>query len=169
MNQIDPPPPPPPDQYPPRQPRYESYPDPRSSVQAPAVTMIVVTVLIMLLQFFSVFMRMSGAVSNDWRENPLFEDILNEPELQDMDLEPLLDLLNSDTYFYAQWAISFLISVFILYGAKQMYNLRNWGISMAASVVFMIPCVSPCCCLGFPVGIWSLIVLYKDHVQDAFH
>lgn len=170
MNHIDPPPLPPSDIYPPPgPPRHESYPDPRSAIRPPAVTMIVITGLVLLLQFFSVFMRISGAGTENWREMPFFQEILTNPEFQELDLEPLLDILSSDNYFFAQWAIQFLISVFILYGAKQMYNLKSWGVSMAASVMFMIPCISPCCCLGIPVGIWSLIVLYKDHVQDAFH
>ncbi len=32
----------------------------------------------------------------------------------------------------------------------------------------MIPCVSPCCLLGLPLGIWALIVLVKPEVKAAF-
>ena len=32
----------------------------------------------------------------------------------------------------------------------------------------MVPCISPCCLLGLPFGIWALSVLNKPHVQAAF-
>jgi hypothetical protein len=40
---------------------------------------------------------------------------------------------------------------------------------MAASIIAMIPCVSPCCLLGLPIGIWALVVLMKPEVKSAFH
>jgi hypothetical protein len=40
---------------------------------------------------------------------------------------------------------------------------------IAASIVAMIPCVSPCCCIGLPVGIWALVVLSKGDVKDHFN
>jgi hypothetical protein len=32
----------------------------------------------------------------------------------------------------------------------------------------MIPCISPCCLLGLPIGIWALVVLLKPEVKAAF-
>jgi hypothetical protein len=57
---------------------------------------------------------------------------------------------------------------FIIWGAMQMMSLQNYTISMAASVVAMVPCVSPCCLLGLPVGIWALVILMKPEVKAAF-
>lgn len=37
-----------------------------------------------------------------------------------------------------------------------------------AAILAMIPCVSPCCLLGLPLGIWALIVLLKPEVKAAF-
>jgi len=39
---------------------------------------------------------------------------------------------------------------------------------VAASIIAMIPCVSPCCCLGLPFGIWALVVLARPAVKSAF-
>ena len=57
---------------------------------------------------------------------------------------------------------------FIIYGALQMQRLVNYPMALAASVVAMVPCLSPCCCLGLPVGIWALVVLMKPEVKAAF-
>jgi hypothetical protein len=60
------------------------------------------------------------------------------------------------------------VSVLIIMGAQKMKNLESYGLVMAASIVAMIPCISPCCLLGLPFGIWALIVLMKPEVKNAF-
>ena len=56
----------------------------------------------------------------------------------------------------------------ILWGGYQMKQVRNYNLAMAAAVVAMVPCVSPCCWFGLPVGIWALVVLNKPEVKSAF-
>jgi hypothetical protein len=42
-------------------------------------------------------------------------------------------------------------------------------VAVIASVAAMLPCTVSCCCiLGLPVGIWSLVVLMKPEVKQAF-
>ena len=60
------------------------------------------------------------------------------------------------------------ISVFIYMAAKKMERLENFNWAMAGSILAMLPCFSPCCVLGLPVGIWSLVVLNKPEVKGAF-
>jgi uncharacterized membrane protein YhaH (DUF805 family) len=64
--------------------------------------------------------------------------------------------------------IGLAISGFVIWAALQMKQLRNWNMAVAASVVAMIPCIGPCCVIGLPIGIWSLIVLMKPEVKAAF-
>ena len=33
----------------------------------------------------------------------------------------------------------------------------------------MVPCISPCCLVGLPIGIWALVVLNKPEVKGSFH
>ena len=61
-----------------------------------------------------------------------------------------------------------LIGGLVLLGALKMKALESYGWAVAASVIAMIPCVSPCCCLGMPFGIWALVVLVKPEVKAAF-
>lgn len=65
-------------------------------------------------------------------------------------------------------AIGLAVGGLIFYGATQMRNLQNWGLSMAASVLAIVPCVSPCCLLGLPIGIWCLVVLNDAQVKRSF-
>ena len=64
--------------------------------------------------------------------------------------------------------IGLAVAGFIIWASMQMKQLRNWNVSLAASIVAMIPCISPCCLLGLPLGIWALIVLIKPEVKSAF-
>jgi hypothetical protein len=57
---------------------------------------------------------------------------------------------------------------FMIYAALQMKQLKGHGMSVAASVIAIIPCVSPCCLLGLPLGIWALVVLNKPEVKSQF-
>src|SRR5262249_424569 len=65
--------------------------------------------------------------------------------------------------------IGILTSVIIFVGALKMKKLESFGFAMAASIIAMIPCVSPCCLLGIRIGIWALVVLSKPEVKGAFH
>lgn len=60
------------------------------------------------------------------------------------------------------------VGVFIFFGASKMKNLENYGLAMATAVVAMVPCFSPCCVLGLPIGIWALVVLNKPEIKSAF-
>ena len=49
-----------------------------------------------------------------------------------------------------------------------MRSLEKRTMAVVASIVAMIPCIGPCCLIGIPIGIWSLVVLMKPEVQQAF-
>jgi hypothetical protein len=65
--------------------------------------------------------------------------------------------------------VGILVAGFIIYAALKMKDLSQWGLAMAASILAMIPCISPCCIVGLPVGIWCIVVLTKPEVKAAFH
>ncbi len=64
--------------------------------------------------------------------------------------------------------VGIAIGVVILVGAIKMKALEGYGLAMAVSILAMIPCVSPCCLLGLPIGIWSLVVLLDPGVKSSF-
>jgi hypothetical protein len=74
----------------------------------------------------------------------------------------------SGTFGIVLNAVGIAIGVVILLGALKMKRLENWGWAMASSILALAPCISPCCIVGLPIGIWSLVVLAKPEVKGAF-
>jgi hypothetical protein len=77
--------------------------------------------------------------------------------------------MNSGGIAVGSAIVAILVSVLILFGGLKMKQLENYGLAMTASIVAMIPCISPCCLIGLPIGIWALVVLSKPEVKSAFH
>jgi len=57
----------------------------------------------------------------------------------------------------------------MIYGGLQMKNLQSHSLAMTAAILAVIPCISSCCCLEIPFGIWALMVLNEPEVRNAFH
>lgn len=56
----------------------------------------------------------------------------------------------------------------ILVGGLKMKRLETYGLAMAAAVLAIIPCFSPCCVIGIPIGTWAIVVLNDAAVKNAF-
>ncbi len=67
-----------------------------------------------------------------------------------------------------QDVVGAVIGVIVLIGAGKMRKLESYQFSMTAAIAAMIPCISPCCFLGLPLGIWALTVLNKPEVKSHF-
>ncbi|HDZ26322.1 hypothetical protein LCGC14_1057420 [marine sediment metagenome] len=65
--------------------------------------------------------------------------------------------------------VGLLVAGFIIYASLKMKALTQWSLCIAASIIAMIPCISPCCIVGLPIGIWCLVVLTKPEVRASFH
>ena len=64
--------------------------------------------------------------------------------------------------------LGIVIGVVVIIGAQKMKNLQSWGFALTVSILSMIPYISPCCCIGLPIGIWAVVVLVKPEVKGAF-
>ena len=61
-----------------------------------------------------------------------------------------------------------IVGAFIIFGGLKMKNLESYGLAVATAIIAMVPCFSPCCVIGLPVGIWALFILMKPEVKAAF-
>lgn len=61
-----------------------------------------------------------------------------------------------------------LMSLLIYIGAARMQSLRSYEFAFTAAILAMIPCVTPCCLLGLPFGIWAIVALSKTG-KARFH
>jgi hypothetical protein len=122
-------------------------------VNGPAMGLIVVAILGALAQVASLIMNLAGA------------SMLASSR---MPKEAWANMF-SGTLGVVSGVIGLLMSAVVLLGALKMKKLESYGLAMAASIIAMVPCVSPCCLLGLPIGIWALVVLMKPEVKSAFH
>jgi hypothetical protein len=129
------------------------------AVSAPAVCLIVAAILGMLNSAVGVVLNLAGVTLTGFGlpKDPQFAEFERAMQLFGGTLGVLGGL------------ISLAVGGFILWGAFRMMKLRSYGLAIAISVVSMIPCVSPCCCLGLPFGVWALVVLARADVKAAFH
>lgn len=64
--------------------------------------------------------------------------------------------------------IQLVIGGVIIAGAIKMKNLQAYGFALTATILAMIPCLSNCCVIGLPIGIWALVVLLDNNVKQGF-
>jgi hypothetical protein len=63
-------------------------------------------------------------------------------------------------------ATPFVLCSFNIYATLRMMRLEAYGAALVASILAML--VPPGNLLGFPIGIWSLVVLARPEVREAF-
>ena len=129
----------------------------RQQVEGPAIGLIITGGLGVLLKLVSLLLNLVGVGASGLSSE-------------------LGDLGGYDRYmsfmggrigvFFAFVALG--VSAFVIWAALKMRNLEKRTMAVVASVLAMIPCLGPCCLVGIPIGIWSLVVLMKPEVQQAF-
>jgi len=138
-------------------PAMPSVPAPSSAgaelVNAPAIGLIVLAIVGALLQIASLILNLAGA------------SFLASSQ---MPKEAWANMF-SGTLAVVSSIIGILVSGLILFGGLKMKKLESYGLAMTVSIIAMIPCFSPCCVIGLPIGIWAVVVLSKPEVKSAFH
>lgn len=139
---------------------YVSVEDPRQMVQGPAIGLIVTAamgalacVLGLLMNVFGIATGTTGMEGMNTADMPEWFDSVNAM---------------SGAFGIGQAIVGIALSGLILMGALKMKRLENYTLVMIATIVAMIPCCSPCCLFGLPIGIWALVVLSKPEVKNAF-
>lgn len=91
---------------------------------------------------------------------------MNQPGV-DPEMQKFVTMF-SGTMGVVSGILGFVVSGLILFGALKMKKCQSYGWAMAASILAVIPCISPCCLVGIPIGIWALVVLSKPEVKAQF-
>lgn len=136
-----------------------------SKVQAPAIGLIITAVIGLLVQSFNLIraLLVGGADPVDLQGAQGMEELTAEQ------MEMITQIFQGVGFIGIVLAIiGAIVGLIILFGAVKMLKLESWGMAMTASVLAMIPCISPCCLLGLPIGIWSMVVLLSEDVKSAF-
>ena len=122
-------------------------------VRGPAVGLIVTAILGFLAQVAALVMNVLGVSLGAMQKQVPTEAWVN---------------MFSGTLGVVGSVLGMAVSVIILYGGLKMMKLKNHGWAIAASILALAPCISPCCLVGLPIGIWALVVLAKPEVKAAF-
>ena len=144
-----PPPPPPPQMSPPTQAG-----DPVQEVSGPAIGLLITAVIGGFFAFLGLLANLLGVSLTTMMAGSAEEEFAR---------------YLSGGFGITSNVLYLLVTGFVVYGSLEMKRLSQYGLAVAASVVAMVPCVSPCCIIGLPVGIWSLVTLTKPHIKEAFH
>jgi len=128
--------------------------DPATQVSSPSVGLLVTGVVGGIISLIGLILNAIGT-----SVIPFVEDSLDDRYME----------LWEGAAGIASSFIGIVVAVFIIYAALKMKELSQYGLCMAASILAMIPCISPCCIIGLPIGIWCLVVLTKPEVKSAFH
>lgn len=142
------------------------------SAKLPAIFLIIVGCLNILGSLYWAFSgfqaRTAGvqAVQEQAQRDPMQQKNFQELEKQGFSIEKIV---SGTATVFILWGLAGLLcsAVMILAGIKMM-TLGSYGLCMTGSITAMLPCVIPCCILGLPVGIWSIVVLNRPDVKAAF-
>ncbi|HEX4644056.1 MAG TPA: DUF4339 domain-containing protein [Verrucomicrobiae bacterium] len=135
----------------------------RQKVNGPAIGLMITAVLGFIGAIFKIISPLTGFNSLQNLQN---SNANLPPQFQQ--LQQMVTQMNG-TMGVVTGILGLAMCVLIFYGALQMQKLTNHGLCMTASIVAMIPCLSPCCCIGLPIGIWALVVLSQADVKSSFH
>lgn len=132
--------------------------EPQQKVQGAATAMVALGVICLCLGAFSTLSHLLswGPDLGELPAGPEFEGLRRFLEMMKGGFGLAIDVMMLG------------LSAVILAGGLKMLKLRNYGLCVAAAVIALVPCLSPCCCLGLPIGIWALVILLKPEVKAAF-
>lgn len=134
----------------------------RAALTGPAICLILVGILGLLVNTF-------GLV-NTWLIDPAEmaeaqQQMQQRMGLPQQDPQTMELSMRIALGLYMACALGSLI---IILGAIQMLRLRSYWLALLGSIVpFFV--IMPCCCVvGTPFGIWSLVMLLRPEIRDAF-
>ena len=144
-----------------------------SKVSGPAIALIVTGVLNVLSSIYQginnlVFLMRGPDIL---QQNPQFQQMQKDMEAEGVPFDPAqmmqwVQRLGPVAILLA--LVMLALGVVIILGGLKMKQLQSYGLAMTAAIVAMIPCLSPCCIIGLPIGIWALVVLNNPEVKSAF-
>lgn len=130
-----------------------------TAVSGPATGLIVTAILGFIAQLGSLAAHFAG----------LGMGMMEQAQHQSAAFPPALTMMMSGTFAVVSGIIGVLVSGVILFGGLKMKKLESYPLAIAASILAAVPCLSPCCVIGLPIGIWALVVLFKPEVKEAFN
>jgi ABC-type proline/glycine betaine transport system permease subunit len=86
----------------------------------------------------------------------------------DADMPEFVEMMMGTGFRIVSGLVVLAFNAFVFFAAMQMKQLQSWPLALSGSIIAMTPCISLCCIIGIPIGIWALVVLFKPEVKEAF-
>ena len=134
----------------------------KSRVSGPAIGLLVTGIISLLMSAGSLVMHLTVVLG--FRATSALPPAPS-PEFQQ--IFTLLNALNGPLGLVSD-VFSLTMGSLITLGAVKMKNLQSYTFAYTISILAMIPCLSPCCLIGLPFGIWALVVLSKPEIKAQF-
>ncbi len=136
-------------------------------VRVPAVIQIVLWSLAALSSVYSLVRATIGV------DTERIMAVIRKASENNPDAAQMMQVTEQVIGIYSAYAlpmavVSAVLVLLGLIGSIRMLQMKTYGLAMVAAILTLIPCVGPCCCLGLPIGIWSLVVLSNAHVRQQF-
>jgi len=132
----------------------------RQLVKGPAIGLKVTAILNIVLALW-------GLVKLIFFPTNLEQLYSGMPQMNDPQIQKMLHLFYGPVGI-ADDVFGLTMSALVLIGAAKLQSLKSREFAFAAAILAMIPCLTPCCILGLPFGIWALVVLNKPEVKPHF-
>lgn len=156
------------EEYDDRPPRRENVvEDAKAATRAPGIAFIVLGVITLLLVGYSVFQQVSGQMAADFAEQRKQFDA--NPGMPADQKKLTLDILDwyEKVVPFTTAAVG-VVGLLTILGGRNMLRLRGRGLSYTVAILNFLPCVSGCCLIGLPFGIWAIVVLGRAEVKDGY-
>jgi len=129
-------------------------------VKTPAVALKVTAILNMIFALW-------GVVKLVFFRSNIEQLYSGMPQFNDPQVQKILHLAYGPLGVASNF-FGLAMSVLVFIGASKMQSLRSYEFAFTAALLAMIPCLTPCCMIGLPFGIWALVVLNKPEVKSHF-
>ena len=140
------------------------------AVKNPAICLILTGLLNIVLSLWGAVESVFFPVNIDQQlaAVPQFNDPQVQKFLSDPQVTHFLHLLFSPAILLTNDLFTLTMSILVLVGALRMKALRSYEFSMIAALLALLPCVTSCCLIGLPFGIWAIIVLRRPGIKSQF-
>ncbi|MBN1854898.1 MAG: hypothetical protein JW829_19345 [Pirellulales bacterium] len=132
-------------------------------VKAPGIALSIVGVLDTLYAILNCLSHLnpethSGPMPSEFRNNEFMREMWKSMSESDPVVGTLVSILMA------------IVGAIIIFGGIRMLKMSNYALSITASILSMLPCVTAlgCCGIGQAVGIWSFVVLLSQDVKSGF-
>lgn len=132
----------------------------RDAVQGPATGLMITGILGAIAVLIGAAFSLFGMANMPTPQGDM------PPEMQR--LMDMLQQLQSPAMIAVDSIIKLAVAGLIIVASVKLRKLESFPLVVTSAILAIVPCTSPCCCVGIPIGIWVLVAIMKPEVKSSF-